>query len=59
MENVEARIEVLFKIKEKWTARELKQNLKDFCDPDVEAKFDVWLNKNTRIFKDQNPYEKK
>lgn len=51
MENVERKIEVLFKIKEKWTARELKTILKDFCEPDVDAKFDIWLNKNSRTVK--------
>ena len=57
MENIEQRIEVLFKIKEKWTARELKSLLQDFCEPEIDAKFDLWLNKNSRTIKGQNPYD--
>ena len=58
-ENLEKRLQKLFAIKDKWTAKEIQTFMIDFCDPDVSSKFDVWLAKNTRQLKEPNPYDPK
>jgi hypothetical protein len=42
-DNIESRQERLFMVKDKWTTRELQTYLKPFTDPEIDAKFDVWL----------------
>ena len=56
-ENGELRLERLFQVKEKWTIRELQSFLTDFLEPEIDAKFESWLVKNTRTLKEQNPFD--
>lgn len=57
-DNIEKRLEKLFMIKDKWTFNEIKNQLIEFCDPDISNKFDLWLSKNTRTIKEANPFQK-
>jgi len=56
LETVEQRLEVLFKLKEKWTLCELEVLLGEFLEPDV--KMLVMLGKQTRQLKEPSPLDK-
>lgn len=56
-EDIELRLERLFMIKDKWTIREIHCYLVEFCDPEIESKFDTWLSRNTRVIKEANPFD--
>jgi len=51
------RLERLFLIKDKWSSSEIKSFITDFCDPEIDQKFDTWLGKNTRALKETNPFD--
>ena len=44
--------------KDKWTYRELYEYLKEFLDPEIDSKFDIFLSRNTRTLKEPHPYNK-
>jgi hypothetical protein len=50
------RFDSLFKIKEKWTKPELEYFLSKFID--LSINFDAFLMKNTRMVRDQHPFDK-
>lgn len=54
--NAEKRLEALFEVKDMWTKGELEVYIKPFID--INANFDSYLMKNTKIIKERNPFDK-
>jgi predicted DNA-binding protein (UPF0278 family) len=52
-------LEKIFQVKDKWTFKELQRYLVEFCEPDIQKKFDMWLMKNTRTVKEPNAFNDK
>jgi hypothetical protein len=57
--SIDARLEVLFNIKDKWTYREIESYIKEFTDVEMQQKYDQWLSRNTRLHKETNPLNDK
>lgn len=57
--DTDARLEVLFNIKDKWTYKEIEAYIKSFTDQETHQKYDQWLSRNSRLHKEANPFNEK
>ena len=55
-DSIDACLEILFTVKDKWTLQEMDHQLSDFLEPD--GKLMTVLGKCTRTIKEQSPFDK-